>query len=211
MLFIFFNNIFDLLFHTFCANLNETVLLATFFVKENNKLHNEYIVGLCDAEATFTISATKDNRIRKSSRRSSDSSRVIYSIHPSFAVSLNIKDSNLIHSLQSFFGVGKVKQDKSNNAITYYVNSLEDLLNVIIPFFSKYSLLSQKYADFILFKNAINLMETKAHITTSGLKQIIGIKASMNKGLSANLKAEFPDIPSIPRPTLINQDIRDGN
>ena len=59
---------------------------------EGNKLHNEYVVGFCDAEATFSISVTKDNRIRKSSRRSSDNSRIIYSVHPSFAISLSIKD-----------------------------------------------------------------------------------------------------------------------
>jgi len=81
------------------------------------------VVGFCDAEATFSISVTKDNRIRKSSRRSSDDSRIIYSVHPSFAISLNIKDWHLIYSLQSFFGVGKIKKDLSNNAITFYVNS----------------------------------------------------------------------------------------
>lgn len=62
------------------------------YVTEGNKLHNEYVVGFCDAEATFSISVTKDNRIRKSSRRSSDNSRIIYSVHPSFAISLHIKD-----------------------------------------------------------------------------------------------------------------------
>jgi hypothetical protein len=36
---------------------------------------------------------------------------------------LNIKDWHLIYSLQSFFGVGKIKKDLSNNAITFYVNS----------------------------------------------------------------------------------------
>lgn len=113
-------------------------------VKEGSKLHNEYVVGLSDAEATFTVSVTKDNRVRKSSRRSSDSSRTIYSVHPSFAISLNIKDLHLIQSLQSFFGIGKIKQDLKNNAIVFYVNSVEDLINVIIPFFKSHPLLSKK-------------------------------------------------------------------
>jgi intein-encoded DNA endonuclease-like protein len=70
------------------------VLLSTLpvVVKEGSKLHNEYVVGFCDAEATFTISVTKDSRIRKTSRRSLDNSRTIYSVHPSFAISLNVKD-----------------------------------------------------------------------------------------------------------------------
>ena len=84
------------------------------------------------AEATFTISVTKDSRIRKTSRRSLDNSRTIYSVHPSFAISLNVKDWHLICSLQSFFGVGNIKKDLKNNAITFYVNSVEDLSNVVI-------------------------------------------------------------------------------
>ena len=85
------------------------VLLSTLpvVVKGGNALHNEYVAGLCDAEATFTISVTKDNRKRKSSR-TLENSRTIYSVHPSFGrerpISLNIKDwapPHLICSLGS--------------------------------------------------------------------------------------------------------------
>lgn len=176
-----------------------------------SKLHNEYVVGFCDAEATFTISVTKDNRVRKSSRGSSDNSRVIYSVHPSFAISLNIKDRHLIHSLQSFFRVGKIKKDLSNNAITFYVNSVEELLNRVIPFFKAHSLLSQKWADFVLFEKAVYLIKKGAHLTTSGLTKIVSIKASMNKGLSPKLVAQFSDISLVKRPVLINNEIRNGN
>jgi len=144
--------------------------------EESNKgiqadLHPYYIVGFTDAEATFTISITKDNRERKTVRRQSkDKEREIYSIHPSFAISLNIKDKDLISKLQSYFGVGRVKQDLGNNAIAYYVNSVKDLTSIIIPFFNKYPLITQKRADFILFKLAIELMNDGAHLTTDGIK-----------------------------------------
>ena len=74
--------------------LDVIVLFSTLpiVVKEDSKLRNEYVVGLCDAEATFTISGTKDNGVRKASRRSLDNYRTIYSVHPSFAISFNIKD-----------------------------------------------------------------------------------------------------------------------
>ena len=61
---------------------------------------------------------------------------------------------------------------------------MEDLLNVIIPFFKTHSLLSQKWADFLLFEKAVYLIKKGAHLTTSGLTSIVSIKASMNKGLS---------------------------
>lgn len=40
---------------------DDIVLLSTFpfVVKGGNVLHNEYVVGLYDAEATFTISVAK--------------------------------------------------------------------------------------------------------------------------------------------------------
>jgi LAGLIDADG DNA endonuclease family protein len=206
-------NVYDFLFDIFFVDYDAIILLSIvpITVKESAKLHNEYVVGLCDAEATFTISVTKDNRIRKSSRRSSDNFRVIYSVHPSFAVSLNNKDWHLINSLRSFFGVGKIKQDLNNKAITFYVNSVDDLFNVIIPFFKYNSLLSQKQADFLLFEKAISLIKEGAHLTPSGLTKIVSIKASMNKGLSDKLKAQFHNISLVERPVLANQGIRDGN
>jgi hypothetical protein len=85
-----------------------------------------------DAESTFTISIAKDNRVRKTARRLREN---IFSIHPSFAISLNIKDKDLILKLRSFFGCGNIKQDKCHDAIVFYVNSIKDLIEVIIPFF----------------------------------------------------------------------------
>jgi len=48
----------------------------------------------------------------------------------------------------------------------------------------KYPLLTQKAADFLLFKKAVELVNNKAHLTVEGVKEIVNIKASMNLGLS---------------------------
>jgi len=158
-------------------------------------LHPNYVSGLSDAEATFTLSVVKDNRVRKSDRRKlGDLGRQILTFHPSFAISLNFKDIHLIKSLHCFFGVGNIKHDLKNSAVTFYVNSVEDLTNVIIPFFKNYPLISQKGSDFLLFDKAVNLLKQGTHLTTDGLNQIISIKASMNKGLSEVLTAQFVHI-----------------
>ena len=85
----------------------------------------------------------------------------------------------------------------------YSVSSVKDLVKTIIPHFLKYPLvhlrndkqmlLTQKGADFILFKQIVDLMENKAHLTIEGINQIINIKAAMNLGLSELLKSEFKD------------------
>ena len=48
-------------------------------------------------------------------------------------------------------------------------------------------------------------------MTLKGLKKIIAIKASMNKGLSKELKVAFPDIVPVKRPSVKNQKIMDPN
>jgi len=60
--------------------------------------------------------------------------------------------------------------------------------------FLNYSLLTQKKADFLLFKNIIDLMKNKEHLTLEGLKKIVAFKASINLGLSELLLNEFSDI-----------------
>jgi hypothetical protein len=44
-----------------------------------------------------------------------------------------------------------------------------------------------------------------------GLEKIVAIKASMNKGLSPELKAAFPNITSMDRPLVKDSKIQDPN
>jgi hypothetical protein len=81
----------------------------------------------------------------------------------------------------------------------YSVQSIKDLTNVIIPHFTKYSLLSQQQADFLLFKQIIELLNAKAHLTAEGLQEIINLRASINKGLSEVLARAFPNTVPVPR------------
>jgi hypothetical protein len=85
------------------------------------------------------------------------------------------------------------------------------LINVIIPFFDKYPLITQKRADFILFKQAIELINDGAHLTEEGLTKVVSIKASMNKGLSDKLLTVFPDIIPVIRPLITDQEIPNEN
>jgi hypothetical protein len=55
---------------------------------------------------------------------------------------------------------------------------------VIIAHFDKYPLISQKWADFELFKLAVYIMLNEEHRTMEGIKKkLVSIKASMNRGL----------------------------
>nr|ATI20339.1 LAGLIDADG endonuclease [Juglanconis sp.] len=66
----------------------------------------------------------------------------------------------------------------------YRVSSLKNL-RIIIAHFDKYTLLTKKLADYLLFKQSVDLIENKAHLTIEGLLKLVSIKASLNWGLSS--------------------------
>jgi hypothetical protein len=84
-------------------------------------------------------------------------------------------------------------------------------LTKLIIQLEKYPLLTQKGADFILFKEGVQLMNYKEHFTLEGLQQIINIKAAMNLGLSDLLKSEFSYFTPLERPIINTENIPDPN
>jgi len=62
---------------------------------------------------------------------------------------------------------------KANNQVIFSVSSVKDLTSKIIPHFDKYLLLTQKRADFELFKLIIQLMKKGEHLTTEGIEKIV--------------------------------------
>ena len=95
-------------------------------------------------------------------------------------------------SIQITLGVGKIYKQGSDG-VQFRVESLKELL-VIIAHFDNYPLITQKQKDFELFKKGILMVINKEHLTKEGLNKLISIKASMNRGLSKELKTLFPDI-----------------
>jgi hypothetical protein len=73
---------------------------------------------------------------------------------------------------------------------------------VIIPHFDKYPLLTQKQADLLLFKPAVDLINDGEHLTPEGIIKIVSIKASINNGLSGDLNQAFTGIIPVKRPIV---------
>jgi len=53
---------------------------------------------------------------------------------------------------------------------------------------------TQKRADFELFKQIVEMVNQKHHLTIEGLQQIVNLKAALNKGLSDSLILAFPNV-----------------
>jgi hypothetical protein len=103
-------------------------------------------------------------------------------------------------------GIGSIHINKTFNKVNYSVDSNKDFTNWIIHL-DKYTLLTQKAADFMLFKEVVELMKNKVHLSIEGLKQIINIKASMNLGLSDVLNSEFIDFTPVKRHIIKTENI----
>jgi hypothetical protein len=90
-------------------------------------------------------------------------------------------------------GVGNIRNNIGNNSVVYSVTKLKYLTEVIIPHLIMYSLLTQKRSDFILFKWAVELIQNAEHLSLAGIQKIVALrlKASLNKGLSDELKKAF--------------------
>ena len=95
----------------------------------------------------------------------------------------------MLEQIKTFFGVGNIYSQSSH--VLFSVRSLKEL-PAIINHFDKYPLITQKQADYLLFREVFFMIEAKEHLTTQGMSKIVALKASLNKGLSDELKVAFP-------------------
>ena len=98
-------------------------------------------------------------------------------------------------------GAGIIR-DMGGDTVIIMVRSFKDITNIIIPHFEKYPLLTKKHADYLLFKQIVDIIEEKGHLTQEGFEKIVSIKGSINLGLSDSLKVAFPDVNPVIRPDV---------
>lgn len=164
---------------------------------EKKNLDPWFVTGFSDAEGCFMITI-----------RENPGCNLGWAVVAAFQISLHVKDKAILNEIEAFFGgIGKNKQGK--NKWTFVVSSLNEIQK-IVEHFDIYPLITQKYGDYLLFREAVTLIQGKEHLTMGGLEKIVAIKASMNLGLSKKLQEAFPNIdpkgrllvhtPKIPNP-----------
>ncbi len=146
---------------------------------KNSKLNPYYVTGFSDGEACFHLAIGKNSKYK-----------IGYYVNPGFSIVLHKKDEDFLKSLQKYFGgIGNLKV--KSNIVQYRVFSMEEL-DIILNHFNNYPLITKKYIDYEIFKEAINLIKNKEHLTIEGFIKILSLRSSMNLGLPENLKEAFP-------------------
>lgn len=116
------------------------------------------------------------------------------------------KDRDLILAISKYFGgIGHVSKPNKALTVEFRVNSLKDIANVILPHFDQYPLLTKKRIDYLLFKQIVLLMLNQEHHSLSGTQKIVNLKASLNLGLSDELKKSFPNCKAFSINSLDNE------
>lgn len=99
----------------------------------------------------------------------------------------------MLLDIQKFFkGIGYISKINNISSVEFRVSDINSLINIIIPHFKKYKLITNKNGDFILFEKIVKLMHEKQHRNIQGLTKILEYKAALNWGLSEKLKEAFP-------------------
>jgi LAGLIDADG endonuclease len=129
-----------------------------------------------------------------------------------FKISLHEKDKIILEQIKKYFGVGVII------SVAYYGSTFwnysvrsHKYLQIIIDYFYKFPLKTNKLNDYKLFKLAYILILKKEHLTLEGIKKLVSIKSSMNLGLSPELKTILSNIEPEKKENISNYKIPDPN
>ncbi len=170
--------------------------------KKNTTLGN-WISGFVDAEGCFRISIIKNKNYKSNpwlaslydkTKENTSMKTIPLSVRLYFQIGLHLKDKLILELIKSELGVGEIYNSRVDS-VELQVSSFKDI-GAIIKFFDKYPLITQKWADYLLFKKAYVLMLKKEHLTIEGLIKLVRIKSLINRGLTDQLRETFPNIES---------------
>jgi LAGLIDADG endonuclease len=132
-------------------------------------LDPHWIAGFVDGEGCFHISINLHNDMEFG-----------FQVLPEFTVVQHERDVEILYALKSYFNCGVVRVNHGDR-MAFRVRGLEHLRCIIIPFFDLYPLRTRKRIDFEKFKDVLELMHQKQHLTQGGIEKIRSISMSMNR------------------------------
>ncbi|HBD25154.1 MAG: hypothetical protein A2566_02025 [Candidatus Zambryskibacteria bacterium RIFOXYD1_FULL_40_13] len=143
-----------------------------------------WIVGFVDGEGCFSINFVRQsdkkekNRIRKGYKTG-------YQIFYEFAITQGESSLGSLEKIKDFFGVGKIYLNKrydnhKEHLLRYTVRKLDDLVNIIVPFFKKNELRTSKKKNFEIFTKCLGEISKGKHLTINGAVKIAHMMEKMN-------------------------------
>ena len=92
--------------------------------------------------------------------------------------------------MQKHFNCGHIRKDKFT--LKYEVRKLEDLINIVIPHFEKFPLISTKQKDFEIFSEICTKIKKLEHLKKVSLSKIMKDAYSMNNSGNGSQRRKRP-------------------
>jgi LAGLIDADG endonuclease len=137
--------------------------------RHSREFLSAYISGYVDGEGCFTVSISPRAKLALG-----------WEVRPSLSVSQNGDRAEVLQLIQTHFGCGSIRPDRSDKTLKWETRRLEDILVRVIPHFERHPLLSGKRFDFERFARVCRSMAAGEHRTTTGLITIVELAAQMN-------------------------------
>ena len=130
-----------------------------------------FVTGLAEGEGCFCVSFAVRPRLR-----------IGLEARPSFSLSLNERDRDLLEGLQAFLECGWIRQSRSDRTFKYEVRSVGELTGRVIPHFTAFPLRDVKFRSFQGFARVCEMIEQGDHLRPEGMAEIVRIAYEMNLG-----------------------------
>jgi len=96
--------------------------------------------------------------------------------------------------MQKSFNCGIVKMRK-DGLYSYDVTNPQAIIEIIIPFFEKYSFFSSnKIKNFSIFREIVSLMVSKRHLEPEGFKTLLELREKLNQGKGRKRKYTMQNV-----------------
>ena len=135
------------------------------------RLEPWFVTGLAEGEGCFCVSFAIRPKLK-----------VGLEARPSFSLSLNERDRELLGELQAFFECGWIRESRSDRTFKYEARSVRDLLERIVPHFETYPLRGVKRHSFCGFARVCQMIGQGDHLRPEGMREIVRIAYEMNLG-----------------------------
>jgi hypothetical protein len=136
--------------------------------RTKKNISDQYLTGFVEGEGCFYVGFGK--RIDLPLK---------WQIITEFHVSQNPGGRNILEALKDRLGCGYVKPNHPGSCRdrtwVLVVKNRKDLRAKVIPFFERNKLHSQKWQEFLMFKEAISLIEKGRHLKPEGFRQVVNL------------------------------------
>ena len=142
---------------------------------QRKRLDPQYVAGFIDGEGSFSISIGKHKTLRRG-----------FEVRPEFEIELRKDDQEILERILVTIGIGKI-YDCSYERYGWYphaklqIGSSKDMRDFLFPFLTKYPLQAKKAKSYGYFKQAVEMILKKEHLTDEGFKKIKTIQLEMKK------------------------------